>query len=100
MWYAARKRAKRKGVAFQITQEDVRRAWPARSLCPILGILLQASAQASSDSSPTLDRINPEWGYEPGNIAVISHRANRAKNSLTAAEHKMIVRWMEEQGLN
>jgi hypothetical protein len=32
-----------------------------------------------SGSSPSLDRIIPERGYVPGNIRVISDRANRLK---------------------
>jgi hypothetical protein len=100
MYHAAKKRAKRKNVPFSITPEDVRRAWPSGGVCPVLGIVLRAGAGSSTDASPTLDRINAGWGYEAGNLAIISHRANRAKNSLSAAEHEMIARWMREKGLN
>jgi hypothetical protein len=100
MWHSARKRAARKGVPFTITQEDVRQAWPSGGVCPVLGLVLRVGAGHSHDASPTLDRINPGWGYEPGNLAIISHRANRAKNSLSAREHELIARWMREQGLN
>jgi hypothetical protein len=34
---------------------------------------------ARSDGSPSLDRIDPGQGYVPGNVRVISDRANRLK---------------------
>ena len=38
------------------------------------------------DNSPTLDRIVPELGYVPGNVAVISWKANRLKGNNTDPE--------------
>lgn len=51
------------------------------------------------DASPSLDRVNPEWGYEPGNIAVISLAANRIKSSATADDLERVAAWMRLQGL-
>jgi hypothetical protein len=53
----------------------------------------------SHDASPSLDRINPAWGYQPGNIAVISYRANRAKGGMRAEELDQIASWMRGKGL-
>jgi len=53
----------------------------------------------SHDASPTLDRLNPEWGYTRGNIAVMCYRANRAKGALTADEMEKIATWMRQRGL-
>lgn len=82
-----------------ITPEDIRRAWPEDGRCPVLGIRLVAGQGTLHDASPTLDRMNGSWGYEPGNIAVISFRANRAKGGLTARELEQIAAWMRRQGL-
>jgi hypothetical protein len=49
------------------------------------------------DTSPSLDKINPELGYVPGNVAIISYRANRIKNNGTAEEHRLIADWMDAQ---
>lgn len=95
----AQTRAREAGVPFTITSEDVASAWPEDGRCPILGIPLKAGRGRTHDGSPTLDRLNPEWGYEPGNVAVISHKANRAKSNLTAQELRLIADWMEKSGL-
>jgi len=52
------------------------------------------------DASPTLDRLNNAWGYVPGNIAVISYRANKLKGDATADELRRIAEWMESKGLS
>ena len=38
------------------------------------------------DDSFTIDRIDSDMGYVDGNIWVISWKANRAKNDLSASE--------------
>lgn len=48
--------------------------------CPVLGIPLTIGGKRSP-SSPSLDRIDPALGYVPGNIRVISDRANRLKGA-------------------
>lgn len=96
----AKSRAAYLMVPFTITKEDIRAVWPVDGKCPVLGIDLKAGIGYSRDSSPTLDRINEQWGYEPNNIAVISHKANRAKGRLSAAELEKIATWMRAQGLD
>jgi hypothetical protein len=87
-------------MPFTITVEDVRAAFPADGLCPVLGIELQRGKDGKSqDASPTLDRMNNAWSYEPGNIVVMSQRANRAKGGLTARELDQIASWMRRNGL-
>ena len=49
------------------------------------------------DSSPSLDRVVPSLGYIPSNVAVISHLANRIKNTGTAEQHRRIADWMDAQ---
>jgi hypothetical protein len=44
-----------------------------------------------------VDRINPALGYVPGNIAVISWRANNLKRDAAAAELRRIADWMDAQ---
>lgn len=66
----------------------------------MLGIPLARAEGRLNDGSPTLDRLNSMWGYEPGNIAVISNKANRAKNNLCASELEKIVNWMRAHGLD
>lgn len=50
------------------------------SLCPVLGIPLIVGGKRSPNS-PSLDRIEPSRGYVPGNVRIISDRANRLKSN-------------------
>lgn len=76
-WERARRRAKRRGVPFALQRDAI----SIPSECPVLGIPLVVG-RARSMNSPSLDRIRPEVGYVPGNVRVISDRANRLKGEL------------------
>ena len=77
---AARARAKKRGEPFTITVADVP---DVPELCPLLGIPL---APKSGGNSPSLDRIDPTAGYTPGNVWVVSTRANLIKQDATPQE--------------
>lgn len=100
LYFSAKARAKEQHIPFTIVQADVLAAWPADGLCPALGLRLQHGVKKMQDASPTLDRLNGEWGYVPGNIAVLSSAANRAKGKLTADELGRIAAWMRSRGLS
>lgn len=97
MFFAAMERARKKGIEFTITKEDI----VIPEYCPILGIKLEAglgrkrdsdspSLVGAKDSSPSLDRIDNSKGYIPGNVLVISWRANYLKNTATLDELVML----------
>lgn len=94
VWYAAKRRAKSSGVPFTISKQDIIDIFPSDGKCPMLGITLQFNNTQSKDDSPSLDRIVPELGYVPGNILLISYRANRIKNNVTVAELENIVSFL------
>jgi len=85
---SARQRAIEAAVPFAITWQDV----VIPSHCPILGLPLfqRVGTRGPGPNSPTLDRIQPELGYVPGNILVISARANRLKSDATLEELRAI----------
>jgi hypothetical protein len=88
----AKARAKKYDVPYDLKPSDVK----IPSICPVIGIPLSPGINQLHDGSPTLDRIVPNMGYVPGNVAVISHKANRMKNNNgTLEELKAVVRWME-----
>ncbi len=91
MFNAARARAKKNGQEFSITKEDI--VIPV--ICPILGFILNTSGGKRTDYSASLDRKDSSIGYIPGNINVISYRANRIKNDSTLSELRAIVDWLE-----
>lgn len=86
----ARQRAKKKGIPFDLDIDDI--FIPEN--CPILGIPLRLNKGGRSgyfDDSPSLDRINPTYGYTKGNVRVISSRANRLKSDATIAEIEAVL---------
>lgn len=85
----AKARAKRVGVPFTITLEDIH--IPKR--CPMLDIPLRVGRGMATYQSPTLDRVAPLSGYVPGNTLVISHRANTIKNSASVYELELIANY-------
>lgn len=99
---AARVRARKSGVPFDITVKDILAI--AVDVCPILYVPLRYPQSEDMftpnrhyPSSPSLDRIIPELGYVRGNLAVISHRGNRIKNDATASELRSAADWLDRQ---
>jgi hypothetical protein len=86
----ARKRAERDDLPFTITEADI--VVPDR--CPVLGIRLKLTHGPQTDASASLDKIVPELGYVPGNVRVISTRANTLKSNGTADEHAAIAAYI------
>lgn len=91
----AEARAKQRGMEFRIGTADVGH-FPSH--CPILGVPLDRSG-SGTEFVPTIDRMDSRFGYVPGNVWVISKRANTIKNCGTAAEHEAIARAMRGRGL-
>jgi hypothetical protein len=87
----AKARARRDGVPFDLKKGDVH----LPTHCPVLGILLGKGTPNNHNNSPSLDRINPTLGYVKGNVAVISHKANRLKGEATADDHIRIAIWIK-----
>lgn len=92
-----RRRALARGLEFTITEADV----VIPSVCPILGIELRSTfgsgGRPGGDAgSPSIDRIDNQRGYVPGNIVIVSWRANRIKSDATLAELKALVRFYEQ----
>ena len=88
----AKRRAKKNNILFTIEPEDIE----IPLICPVLGIALFKGEGLPCDNSPTLDRIVPELGYVPGNIIVISNRANRIKSNATWRELRLLVDFYEQ----
>ncbi len=83
-----RGRSKQNGIVCTITVDDI--TIPA--VCPVLGIpLYMGTGKGPHPGSPSVDRLNPSGGYEPGNVRVISHRANTLKNDATVEELELVL---------
>lgn len=93
MLKAAKDRAKKAGVPFDLTESDL--IIPA--YCPVFGVKLERAlgSKGPGPASPSLDRIIPSVGYVPGNVVVISNRANRAKSDLSLAEVQALAEFLK-----
>lgn len=90
---SAKVRAKKFGIPCTITAKDIE----IPEFCPVLGVKLESGNKQFHENSPSLDRIIPELGYVPGNVAVMSFRANRIKGDATMEELKTMIAWLESK---
>jgi hypothetical protein len=89
-------RAKRNNIEFTITEKDV----VIPIFCRYLHIPLIQGIGGFIDNSPTLDRVDNTKGYIPGNIEVISYKANRMKSNATQEELLSFAQTIEEDFIN
>jgi hypothetical protein len=84
LYRGARNRAKERGIEFTISYGDV----VIPPVCPVFGepFYLEGRRCAQSRFAPSIDRIDRSRGYVPGNILVVSIRANQIKSDATSAE--------------
>ena len=64
--------------------------------CPILNLELDYFAEFRQENSVSFDRIDSNLGYIPGNVQIVSWRANRIKNDGTAEEHCQIAEYLDK----
>jgi hypothetical protein len=81
-YYAAKKRAKKLEIPFDIAPEDM---LPLPEVCPFTHLPFDFAPKhgKASPQSASLDRIKPDRGYVRGNVRVISYKANTLKNDCT-----------------
>lgn len=89
----AKGRAKKFGLEFSITLDDL---LPLPDVCPVLGIPLRKGVGSDDSNAFSLDRIDNSRGYIPGNIAVISRRANVLKRDAAPEEILALARWIQK----
>lgn len=85
-----KKRAKEKGIPFNIDVQDIL----IPDICPVLGISLKRGKGKVCQNSPTVDKIVPELGYVKGNVQVISHLANAMKQNATKEQLIKFAEWV------
>ncbi len=89
----AKRRAKNASLPFSVVLSDIN--WVTH--CPIFGVELdyiKGNGKVRTTSA-TLDRRVNDLGYVPGNVFVLSHRANRLKSDATVLELEAILRYMK-----
>lgn len=89
----ARDRARKFNLPFSITAVDI----VIPETCPVFGFPLVRNLGVKGKgvpTSPSLDRIIPELGYVPGNVRVISRKANAMKSDYDLADLQALARWI------
>ena len=85
LYALAKRKAKDRGKEFSILLEDLGNV---PSVCPLLKIAIDS--YGNLDGRPSIDRIDSSKGYIPGNVWIISWKANRLKNNATIQDLKLL----------
>lgn len=94
VWQNVHTRCRKTGMEFTLAKEDV----VVPELCPVFGFPLVVNTGHVKFNSPSLDRIDPSKGYIPGNVMVISHKANSIKQKATIEEVQAVLDYMKRVG--
>jgi hypothetical protein len=92
LWYVARTRARKYGVEFSITEEDI----VIPEFCPILETRL-TKGNGYLPNAMSLDRVDNDKGYISGNVRVISRKANLMKSSLTINILEKLIKYINNE---
>lgn len=88
----ARQRAKKSGIPFSITEEDIK----IGTKCPVMDVPYETGKDhVPHPHAPSLDRIDPRLGYVPGNVVVISRMANTIKHDASVEQIGKVYRWLK-----
>lgn len=86
-----RRNAKKRGFEFSLTKADFE---PLPTHCPVLGVELDYSGSGKHNSA-SIDRSNSSKGYVPGNVVIMSRRANMLKNDTSTEELRKVLEYIE-----
>lgn len=88
----AEQRAKKNGLVFDLTVDDI----VIPEFCPILGVPLEiGEGKGPKPFSPSLDKIDPSKGYVKDNIIIISMRANQIKSNASLLEIEKVYQYLK-----
>lgn len=90
---AKRSNAANHGVPWNLRFSDIE----IPDTCPVFGIPLDWESTRLQDASPSFDRIDNTKGYEPGNVHVISMKANRIKCQGSLEELEKLVAYLKKR---
>ena len=82
------KRAQVKQVPVTMTIDILQDILQSVTECPICHVVF------TSDNPASIDRIIPQLGYVPQNIAIICKHCNTIKNDATVQQLEAIVKWL------
>ena len=85
---SGRRRLSRANMAWQITPSHLYALWHKQDgKCNLTGVpMTHKSGVGKIDTNISIDRINPKVGYKPGNVQLITYRANILKHDLNESD--------------
>jgi len=100
MYNNALQRARLYNLPFDIDIEYLKSIKTNR--CPIFDMELSwgkigEGHKNMAESSPSLDKIKPEYGYVKGNVCIISNKANKIKQDVGYEELYKVADWLHEK---
>lgn len=90
MYNRVKQRSKRRGILFELKIEDI--VLPEE--CPVFHTPF---IYGDPDWTYSIDRINPNKGYSPDNIQILSNKANRLKNNASIEDLETVLDFMKQQ---
>jgi len=95
--------AEKEKIPFTITFKELEKP----VFCPVLGLKLNYGCSTGVDGKQTrdpskasIDKMIPELGYVPGNVFVISWKANKLKSNMNIKELEKILDYMKGKRYN
>lgn len=92
-----RQKAVSLSIPFTIDFDDLEKP----EFCPVLGVKLNYGCSTGLDgkqrrdpNKASIDKLIPEMGYVPGNVFVISWKANKLKSNMSIEELEKILDYM------
>lgn len=81
----SKRRARKMNFKFDLTLKHLAELWiDQQGRCPLTGVILEFNSGSREDKNPracSIDRIYNEFGYIEGNVELLTHWANNAKNT-------------------
>jgi hypothetical protein len=88
LYITSKKSAKSRGLEHTLSPEDI----SVPDLCPVLNCPMSMNTPYAA----SVDRVDSSKGYVPGNIQVMSWKANTMKNNATEEELRLFAAWVRK----
>jgi hypothetical protein len=99
-FYHLKSSAMEREIPFNITIKHLGDLWEKQPICPYSGeSLTQKTFQRDNCGTASVDRIDPEKGYQPKNIQWVHKEFNKMKGVKTHKDFLSLIKIIEENGI-
>lgn len=93
--HAMAKRAKKDGLPFDISLDELIDLFPEDGKCPVLGMKMNIGGKPQDPANASVDKLVPSLGYVKDNVVWMSLRANTIKTDATHDEINRLKNWLD-----